>query len=63
MAGPEQKNFAEKTGLFIRNAGTVVGLVGIIGALAGLTIGETLFEVGLVGAGVGEVGRKAAGSK
>jgi hypothetical protein len=63
MASPEQRNFAEKTGYFIRNTGIVVALVGAIGILAGLTFpGEKIIGAGLLGAGLGQVGLQAAGA-
>ncbi len=62
QAEQDKRGFAEKTGETIRNAGLVVALIGTVAWLAKLQIGADLFVAGAVGAGAGEVGRRAAGA-
>ena len=62
QAEKDSRGFAEKTGETVRNAGLVVALIGTVAWLAKMQIGADLFVAGAVGAGAGEVGRRAASS-
>ncbi len=62
QAEQDRRGFAERTGETVRNAGLVVALVGTVAWLASLQIGANLFVAGAAGAGVGEMGRRAAGA-
>jgi hypothetical protein len=63
MANAEQnRNFAEKGGDFVKRLGIVGGLIGIIGMIAGMKFGETLFVGGVVAGSAGFAAEKLAGS-
>lgn len=56
------KGFAERTSETVRNVGIVGGVIGLVAAIAGLRIGETIFWPSAGVAVVGEVGRRFAKS-
>lgn len=62
MANAENRNFAEKGSDFVKRLGIVGGLIGLIGMLAAMPIGATLFAGGALVGGIGYAGEKMAGS-
>ena len=62
MANAENRNFVERFNEGVRNLGIVGAVIGVIGMLAGLRFGETLFVYGGALGVVGEAGKRASGS-
>ena len=62
MANAENRNFGERFNEGVRNIGIVGAVIGVIGMLAGLRFGETLFVAGGVLGVAGEAGRRASGA-
>ena len=64
MKGAEgdRRGYAERAFTGVRNAGLMVALFGAAVMLLSAPIGATVVEFGAVGAGTGELGRRAAAS-
>ncbi|HVF69239.1 MAG TPA: hypothetical protein VNA13_01600 [Xanthomonadales bacterium] len=58
----QEKKLGEGTMEAVRNVGVVIGVLGIIAALAGMRIGGDLFVKGAAVGAAGEVGRRVVGS-